>query len=222
MDRDPAADQGPLTGEVRLRVPLPIIVPLGALLVIAIFAIGFSRILLSVPHEIAVVIAIVTAANVLAACAVLALRRNADRSFMSELAIVALYPVIVGAVLATMNLEEAHHTEEPGGQPPPGAGAPGLTETVEASGTAFDVDEILLAAGETNELTFVNEDSVDHNISIYEDDSANKAIFEGELIGAGDTVYEIEAPPKPGEAYFQCDVHPNMNGTARFVQPPSG
>jgi plastocyanin len=215
MDRDPNAGQGALTGEVRLRVPLPIIVPLGALLLIAALAIGFSRILLSVPHEIATVIAVVMAANVLTACAVLALRKDTNRSMMSELAIVVLYPVIVGAVLATMNLDEAAHAEGGGGEPPP-PGPPGVTTDVAASGSAFDVSEIVLTAGETNELTFVNEDPVAHNIAIYEDDSASADIFVGETITASETTYSIEAPGEPGEAYFQCDVHPTMNGTAIF------
>jgi plastocyanin len=220
MDRDPNASPGSLTGEVRLRVPLPIIVPLGALLLIAAFAIGFSRILLSVPHEVATVIAVVMAANVLTACAVLALRRDPNRSMMSELAIIVLYPVVVGAVLATMNLDEAaHEGDVTNGGPPP---APGVTTQVSASGSAFNESEIVLRAGETNELTFVNEDPIDHNIAIYEDDSASAEIFKGELVSAGETTYSIEGPPEPGEAYFQCDVHPNMNGTAVFEAPASG
>lgn len=212
MDQDPNVSGGGLTGEVRLRVPLPIIVPFGALILIALATFGFSRILLSVPKEIATIVAMVTAANVLGACAVIALRRNMNRSIMSELAVVVLYPVIVGAVIATMGLDEAGHGEEaghgPGPQPPPAAGT-----SVTASGTAFDTQELALTAGETAEIEFVNEDTVPHNISIYEDDSADRAIFEGELITDDSTTYSFDVPDKPGDAYFQCDVHPNMNGT---------
>jgi plastocyanin len=214
MDRDPNVSQSGLTGEVRFRVPLPIIVPFGALLLIGLAAFGFSRILLSVPKEIATVIAMVTAANVLGAFAVIALRRNMNRSVLSELAIVVLYPVLIGAVIATMGLDEGAHGEEhaPTG---PGTGAPTASaDVVTARGSAFDTDELTLTAGEATDIEFINEDTVPHNISVYEDDSASKAIFEGEIITDDEITYSIEAPKKPGEAYFQCDVHPAMNGTA--------
>ena len=213
MDRDPNVSQSGLTGEVRMRVPLPIIVPFGALLLIAAAAFGFSRILLSVPKEIATVVAMVTAANVLGACAVIALRRNLNRSVLSELAIVVLYPVVVGAVIATMGLNEGAHGEEHSVGEPKDAPVAAGTTTVTASGTAFDENELTFANGETVDLEFVNDDQVPHNISIYEDDSASKAIFEGELVTADTITYTIEVPSKPGEAYFQCDVHPAMNGT---------
>ena len=216
MDRDPNAKSGALTGEVRLRVPLPIIVPFGALLLIALLVFGFSRILLSVPKEIATIIAMVTAANVVGACAVLALRKNMNRSIMTELAIVVMYPVIVGAVIATMNLDAEHGAEEGPSAAPPGDQQPAPDEgtTVTASGTAFDTNEIELTAGETNEIEFINEDTVPHNVSVYEDDSASKAVFEGELITDDSITYEIElGTNQPAEAYFQCDVHPAMNGT---------
>jgi plastocyanin len=212
MDRDPNVGQSGLTGEVRFRVPLPIIIPFGALLLIGLATFGFSRILLSVPKEIAVVVATVTAANVLGACAVIALRRDMNRSILSELAIVVLYPVLVGAVIATMGLDEEAHGENSLGEPqaPPAAAS---VDEVTASGLAFSTDQLELTAGETNQVEFVNEDSAPHNISIYEDDSASAELFVGDEV-TGDTItYEIEVPGKPGEAYFQCDFHPSMNGT---------
>ena len=213
MDTDPNVSSDGLTGEVRLRVPLPIIIPFGAILLIGLVTFGFSRILLSVPPEVAVIVATVTGANILGACAVIASRRDMNRSVMAELAIVVLYPVLVGAVIATMGLEESH-AESP--EAPPGPKPPPSASTVTASGTAFDTDTLTLTAGETTDIEFINEDTVAHNISVYEDDSASKVIFEGELVTDDSITYSIEAPDKPGEAYFQCDVHPTMNGTAEI------
>jgi plastocyanin len=89
---------------------------------------------------------------------------------------------------------------------------------VVAEGTAFDVAELEIKAAAENTITLDNKDSgVDHNISIYQDQQAGiafeGAIFEGDTVtGPGTIDYTFEGPEK-GEYYFQCDVHPNMNGT---------
>src|SRR5688572_28712354 len=102
----------PLQGEVRFRVPLPIVIPLGALILIAAVTIGVSRILLSVPKEAAVVIALALAGNVLIACTVLALKPQESRWSWAELAIVATYPLVIGIVLANLGLGESTHAGE--------------------------------------------------------------------------------------------------------------
>ena len=72
------------------------------------------------------------------------------------------------------------------------------------------------AAGETASVVFDNPDSVEHNISVYPDQEAGlgktDAIFTGEIIQAEQSItYDVPAV-EAGEYYFQCDVHPNMNG----------
>ena len=114
---------------------------------------------------------------------------------------------------------------EPGGEPggpggetgggPPGGGAPGSAEpaTVVAQGIAFDTDTISLSADQPSTLTFDNRDTVPHNIAIYTDSSLSEALFQGEIV-TGPATAQYEVPPEPaGEYYFQCDVHPTMNGT---------
>ncbi|HVL82165.1 MAG TPA: cupredoxin domain-containing protein [Actinomycetota bacterium] len=95
----------------------------------------------------------------------------------------------------------------------PDAGAQYTTE-VAAVNIQFDTDEIVLPADSQHELQFVNEDTVPHNISIYDSAALTNTIFEGELITAGETTYQIPTPPA-GEYYFHCDVHPAMKGTVR-------
>jgi hypothetical protein len=52
--------------------------------------------------------------------------------------------------------------------------------------------------------------------------SADAALFQGELITGPDTIeYEVPALD-PGEFYFQCDVHPTMNGTWNAVEGGGG
>ena len=212
MNRQVQPEAG-LTHEVRFRVPLPIVIPLGALALMALIAVGMSRILLSVPKEISVIIAMAIAANILIAGAFVALRPEAARLSWPELAIVALYPLIVGIVIAQLGLGAGHSAAGEAEQGDSTAAASEGAGTVGAANVQFDTDTIELKAGSEAEIQFVNDDSVEHNIAIYQDDSAQKDIFVGEVIPGGqETTYAFQAPKK-GEYYFQCDVHPAMNGT---------
>jgi plastocyanin len=201
-----AQRQDPLLGEVRFRLPLPVILPIGSLLVIALIAIAFSQILLNVPKEVATVIALATAANLLVALSVIATRPQMSRARILEVLAVMLYPLIIGAGLAIVGVGEGTSDGEQAG-----AGAPsGLVVT--AANVQFDTDEIALPADEEATITLNNEDSADHNIAIYEDDSAEQDLFKGAIVGAGDsTDYEVPGIPE-GQYYFQCDIHPAMNG----------
>ena len=201
----------PLQGEVRFRVPLPIVIPLGALALIALVTIGVSRILLSVPKEAAVVIALALAGNVLIACTLLATRPQESRWSWAELFVVATYPVVIGVVIAGMGFG----TESHAGGHEDGGGAPAPPEhSVAAENVAFNSATIELPADEETELTFDNADapSVSHNIAIYEDDSAKKVLFQGDVIPGGEEITYTIPPQKKGTYYFQCDVHPGMNG----------
>ncbi|MGH2808829.1 MAG: cupredoxin domain-containing protein, partial [Actinomycetota bacterium] len=94
-------------------------------------------------------------------------------------------------------------TEEPGG----GGGG----NTIAASDVQFDTDTLEFTAGEESELEFVNEDSVPHNFSIYQEEGGEN-LFEGEVISGGaSTTYTIPSL-EAGTLYFQCDLHPSMNG----------
>lgn len=193
---------------VRFRVPLVIIIPLTALLVIAAVTIGFSRVLLAIPAEAAVVVALVTAINVLGACAVLATRRLSGIQ-MAELAAVLLYPVVIGIAIAQFGLgaEESAEAEQP---PATGAGGTELA----ASGVAFDTDRITLPARQEVTVTLDNQDSVPHNFALYESEAATEEIFAGETFTGPDTMEYTFESPRPGEYFFQCDVHPDqMSGT---------
>jgi plastocyanin len=204
--------ESPLTGEVRFKVPLPIVIPLGGLALIAAIAIGISRILLSVPSEVAVVIAMALSANILIACTVLALRPRESRLTWAELAVAASYPIVISIVIAASGIGQGTAAEAEGGE---GAPAPASGLSVEAENVAFNTDVIELPAGEATDLTFTNSDasSVSHNIAIYEDESAKKALFQGDTTPGGTEITYAIPALKKGEYYFHCDVHPGMSGT---------
>ena len=199
--------------EVRVKVPLPIVIPLASIVLIGLLAYGFSQILLNVPKEAATMLAIVMAANVLGACTFIALRAPSDRGIYAELLVVVLYPVIVGVAIAQFGFGESTAAAEHG-EAAKGGGAAAGSITLTASQVAFDTDTLSLPAGEDATVTLDNQDSVPHNLSIYEDESAEKALFSGaEVAGGSSTDYEFTAPPK-GEYFFRCDLHPtSMTGT---------
>ena len=218
MSEQPTS-QEPLVGEVRFRVPLPIVIPLVALAVIGVFVVGFAWVLLSIPTEAATVIAIAMATNVLGVCAYMALRPKVSTSMTFELMAILIYPLLIGVVIANTGFGEEEHAAAEGEGAHTEAPAAGTGTTVVALNTAFDVSELELKANAENTITFDNQDDgVDHNISIYQDQEAGlafeNAIYEGDIVTGPDTAEYTFEGPEPGDYYFQCDVHPNMNGTA--------
>jgi plastocyanin len=213
----------PFTGEVRLRVPLPILIPVGAVVLIAVLTVGFSRVLLSIPPEAATTVAVATAVNILGACAVIAGRRRLTQSSLAELAVVVLYPVIIGIVLASLNIGEGEATEPPGGGEQPPAGAP---NAVVAENSQFSTDTLTITPeGGQATIDLTNNDTVEHNVSLYESeadaDAQQNHVFEGDTIADTSVTYEFAAPD-PGDYVFQCDIHPTMRGTATVEEAGGG
>jgi plastocyanin len=99
-------------------------------------------------------------------------------------------------------------------------GGGGGTATVEngevavsADNLEFDVSTIEAPAGEEFTITFTNLESQPHNVSVYVEEGGD-SIVEGEIIEVPDETTQIVVPAlDAGTYYFQCDVHPEMNGT---------
>lgn len=113
-------------------------------------------------------------------------------------------------VVHPANMTGEIHAAEPGGA----GGGPGGGVRVSAQNIEFDTDLIELPADVPATILFDNRDAgVQHNISIYSDSSLGEQLFKGDLV-TGPTTTEYPIPPQPaGEYYFQCDVHPTMNGS---------
>jgi plastocyanin len=100
-------------------------------------------------------------------------------------------------------------------------GAGGVT--VVAKDTAFDTDEIRLPADTPTTLTLDNQDPFEHNLSIYEDETASgEPLFTFDPF-AGPLAKPFPVPAiKEGEYYFHCDIHPTMSGTVVVAPAPPG
>ena len=85
--------------------------------------------------------------------------------------------------------------------------------SISANNNQFSTQELRVPAGEAFTLAFTNEEGAAHNVAIYVE-QGGEALFVGEIFNGPDRteVYEVPAL-EPGEYYFHCDVHPEMNGT---------
>jgi plastocyanin len=109
--------------------------------------------------------------------------------------------------------------EEPAG----GGGAPtgpapcqpaGPELAITAQNLAFDADCLAAPAAEPFTIEFTNQDTQPHNVAIYPSPPPAEAIFAGDIFaGPGSETYQVEPIEEEGNLYFQCDVHPDMNGT---------
>lgn len=85
--------------------------------------------------------------------------------------------------------------------------------TVTADGLAFDTDCLALPAGEAVTIRLVNADGEPHDVAIYTDSSKSTQLFGGDIVDGGESIdYQIEAL-EAGTYYFDCTIHPAMNGS---------
>lgn len=106
--------------------------------------------------------------------------------------------------------------EDTGGGTGPGAACePESTElSIAAQNLAFDTDCLAVETGQDFSIDFENQDTVPHNVAIYPAPPPGEALFTGETFtGPATQTYEPDPIEQEGELYFQCDVHPTMNGT---------
>lgn len=188
---------------LRDRAILPVAIPLSAIGLIAGVVFLFSRVLLTIPKFVAVFVALFVATNILIVCSVLAVRKMRSATDLAPLFAVAAVPVLLGAAIATGFIEVAGEEKHEAGP---------IVVEISAANLAFNKTEIKLTAGKKTVIRFNNTEATSHNLAIYKGADAAEAIFKGDIFGGpGTRDYSFDAPG-PGEYFFRCDVHPNMNG----------
>jgi plastocyanin len=200
-----------LVKEVHLRIPLHIAVPIAALVFVAIAALLFGLFLLKLPKEHAPAVALALGINILAATTFAASRRKLGFATVVELCALVIYPVALAVIL--VNLGGFETTAEA----PAAAAAESGTEAAApvelgAANLEFTETELTFPADEPVTLAFENTDAAPHNFAVYADDTLNEEFFVGQNVEPGaSTEYEVPAL-EAGAYYFQCDLHPTMNG----------
>jgi plastocyanin len=96
----------------------------------------------------------------------------------------------------------------------------GTKLSIQAFDGKFDKDCLAAPANEAFTIEFTNLDrGIPHNVAIYQDETASKNYFKGDLVdGPGKTVYSVGAMPA-GTYFFRCDPHPEMHGTFIVANP---
>jgi plastocyanin len=90
----------------------------------------------------------------------------------------------------------------------------GTSLSITAFDNKFDKKCLAAPADQAFTIEFQNLDrGIPHNLAIYADQTAQKALFKGDLVdGPGKATYSVQGIPA-GTFFFQCDPHPEMNGT---------
>lgn len=201
-----------LVKEITLRIPLPIAIPVLALIAIAVVAVLFAVFLMSITHEQAPPVALALSVNILAAATYAASKPKMTGRTIAELAILVIYPIALAVVLVNLGVGASATTHAEGDTPAPGAAAAAESVELGASDLQFSTNELSFPADEDVLLTFDNTDSAPHNLSIYESDTLEEDFFIGSNVEPGQSI-DYEIPPlAAGAYYYRCDLHPTMEG----------
>lgn len=202
---------------VRDRAVMPLVIPVGALLAIAIVTLIVSRVLLAVHHQVAVAIALMLAVNVLVVCAFLAIRSEVTITEAGPMAMAAAVPLVAGIAIAAGILPVEEPKEE-------GHKVAAVEVTISAESIQFNLKELKVPAETEFKLVFTNKEAAPHNVVIQKDESSTEFIFREEYFAGPKTVTWNVPPIDAGSYFFKCEVHPAMNGTlvAERVEEPSG
>jgi plastocyanin len=115
----------------------------------------------------------------------------------------------------------------PGAATPPPSGAcvvadASNTVALSAKNIKFSALCIEAAAGTPIIIKFTNEESVPHNVTVYTDNSKQSVIVQGDTItGPGKTTTITVPAQQPGQLYFACTIHPQMNGALVVTAAPA-
>jgi plastocyanin len=187
---------------------LPILIPIGALVVIVIALFGLSRVLLSVKPNAATAIALVAAVGIMAVAAFVASRKQVTGAALGAFVGAAAGIAMLAGGVAIAVIGPAEPETEPFHVT--------LAAPEGAATAGFATSALAVKADVPIDLEFDNQDpGVGHNVQIFDgQDDAAPVLFDGEVItGPDTTTYPVDTLAE-GEYFFNCRIHPTtMTGT---------
>lgn len=93
---------------------------------------------------------------------------------------------------------------------------------VRADALAFDRHCLAAPPGRPLRIVFDNAEAVPHNVAIYRDESATKALFSGDIVTGPKTVTYKVGPLPVGTYFYRCDLHPIPAMSGTFVVAGGG
>ena len=196
---------------------LPILIPVGGLVVIVVVLYAFSRVLLSVKPNAATAVAFAAAAGVMAVAAFVASRKRVTGAALGAFVGAAAGIAMLAGGVAIAVIGPPEEEVEPFHA--------ALAAPEGAASEGFSTDALEVEADVPIDLEFDNQDpSVGHNVQIFDGSDASAAsLFQGEVItGPAKTTYHVP-PLSEGEFFFHCEVHPTtMTGTITAAKGAGG
>jgi plastocyanin len=197
--------------DIRERTTLPFGVPLGIFAVVILVVFLFSRILLNVPKQVAVAVALMTALNILITCGIIAMRKVQGGMVFALLLVISV-PILIGGAAAAkvFTVKQPAKVVPP---PPPVA--------LSAQNTAYSTTSLTLPPGDAT-IDFKNQDTVPHNVHIFDGPDANSpSLFVGQILPPGGSAqYKVTGLVAGKTYFFHCDVHPlQMTGKVTVAAP---
>jgi nitrite reductase (NO-forming) len=125
----------------------------------------------------------------------------------------------VGQAAAPAMVAPAASSAAPAGATAASCKPGGTALKVMAMLSRFDTGCLAVPAGRPFTVAFANHDAgVPHNLAVYADQAATKALFRGRLVtGPVRVTYRVGALAA-GTYLFRCDVHPQMQGVVRVTR----
>lgn len=202
------------------RFLVPLGLPLSVFGLILVIALSLSRVLLATPEQGSRAIALAVAVLILGGAFFVTSQERMARAALSLLSAVALVAVVAAGAVGLAHGER--HFEKKGGAvsrsvsgsgPASAASAASAAIATVDSTLAFNSATLQFPAGQSVALSFDNQGAgIPHNVGIY-DAKGGKELFQGKIVtGPAKTTYDVPALAA-GTYWFQCDVHPVMNGT---------
>ena len=199
---------------LRDRLVLPLLLPIGIMVVIVGVLYGLSRVLLSLTPTAPWVTALVVAIGIVGAASFAAASKQVRISTLAAMVGgVAGVAMLAGGIALAVVAGEGEEGEE---ERP--------VVALAAANIAFEPASLTAPAGEPFTLQFHNQDAgTQHDVDIFDNpELSGTPVFDGEVVtGVRQVGYAVDALA-PGPYAFRCSIHPQMTGELEAVEGEGG